>query len=68
MVHAIGLRHMGIQNQNTPESLLTAFFEFSMSFPMDSSFRTTYLTDTSIYHLMFFLPARPLFRDVLFHN
>lgn len=50
MVYAVDLKQMDIQNQNMPESLLTAFFEISMSFPMDNSFRTTYLIDASIYH------------------
>lgn len=59
MVYAFGLKHMGIQNQNTPESLLTAFFEISMSFSIDNSFRTTHLIDASIYHSCSFSQLEP---------
>lgn len=50
MIYIVGLKHMGTQTPNTQESLLTVLFEINTSFPMENSFRTTYLIDASIHH------------------
>lgn len=39
MVNASYLKHMGIQNQNMPESLLTAFFWNQYVFPNGQLFQ-----------------------------